>query len=340
MTNTNETFRHEVVASLMTSQFVDVRSTMTVAEALQQYRVQNAEIDKDVHNVYVVDDNHKLVGALSLSEVVAADPDQQVADLIGAEPPAVAAIDDPTHDVAGLMQRQNIVELPVVDKRFRLVGVIPSDLAMDAIREEVTDEMFDRVGMLDMKKEVNRSKGMVSGSFWHVAGVRIPYLLVSLAGGMLAGAVIGAFEDTLEAVVATAIFIPVIMDMGGNAGTQSSTIFTRALVLGQIDVLAFIKHWLRELRNGTGMAIMLGLVGGLTAHVWQGVPGLGLAVGLSLTLTITIACAIGYLIPYSLIRMGFDQAAGSDPFITTIKDMSGLAIYFFTVSLMVPGLVD
>lgn len=340
MTTDNKTFSHEVVASLMTSHFVDVLATISVAEALKQYRAQNAEIDKDVHSIYVVDENHKLVGALSLSVVVGADPEKKVGDLLGKEPAISATIDEHTHEVAGRMQQLNIVELPVVDKQGRLVGVIPSDLAMEAIREETTDEIFDRVGIIDMKKEVNRSKAMVTGSFGHVAGVRIPYLMVSLAGGMLAGAVIGAFEDVLEAVVATAIFIPVIMDMGGNAGTQSSTIFTRALVLGQIDLSQFVKAWLRECRNGFGMAAVLGLVGGLVAHVWQGVPGLGLAVGLSLTATVTIACAIGFLIPYALIRSGFDQAAGSDPFITTIKDMSGLAIYFATVALLVPGLVD
>lgn len=340
MTKQNETFSHEVVASLMTSHFVDVLATITVAEAMKQYRAQNAEIDKDVHNIYVVDETHKLVGMLSLSVMVGAEPEKKVGDLLSKEPPISAVIDESTHDVAGRMQQLNVVELPVVDKQGRLVGVIPSDLAMEAIREEVTDEIFDRVGIVDMKREVNRSKAMVTGSFWHVAGVRIPYLLVSLAGGMLAGAVIGVFEETLEAVVATAIFIPVIMDMGGNAGTQSSTIFTRALVLGQINLAQFVKAWLRECRNGFGMASVLGLVGGLTAHVWQGVPGLGLAVGVSLTLTVTIACGIGFLIPYALIRLGFDQAAGSDPFITTIKDMSGLAIYFATVAWLVTGIVS
>lgn len=340
MTNQNNKFSHEVVASLMTSHFVDVQANISVAEALKQYRAQNAEIDKDVHNIYVVDENHKLIGNLSLSVVVGSDPEKKIGDLLDKEPPSSAVIDEPTHDVAGRLQRLNLVEMPVVDKQGRLVGVIPSDIAMEAIREETTDEIFDRVGIIDMKKEVNRSNAMVTGSFAHVAGVRIPYLLVSLAGGMLAGAVIGAFEDTLEAVVATAIFIPVIMDMGGNAGTQSSTIFTRALVLGQINLREFVRAWLRECRNGLGMAAILGLIGGLVAHVWQGVPGLGLAVGVSLTATVTIACAIGFLIPYALIRSGFDQAAGSDPFITTIKDMSGLAIYFAMVGVLVPGLVN
>ncbi|TVR91729.1 MAG: magnesium transporter, partial [Spirochaetaceae bacterium] len=186
------------------------------------------------------------------------------------------------------------------------------------------------------KRESDRSHKLLHGSFAHVMAVRVPFLLITLAGGMLAGAVIGAFEETLEAIAATAIFIPVIMDMGGNSGTQSSTIFTRGMVLGQINLNKFFRQWLRETSHGAGMGVILGIIGGLIAGFWQGLPGLGYAVGVSLTLTITIAVGIGFLVPFILIKMGFDQAAGSDPFITTIKDISGLLIYFTAVSLFLP----
>ena len=167
----------------------------------------------------------------------------------------------------------------------------------------------------------------------------MPFLIITLIGGMLAGLVIEGYEASLEAIAALAIFIPVIMDMGGNVGTQSSTIFTRALVLGQINVRRFFQHWLREVKVGLSMGVLLGLAAGVIAALWQQMPALGIVVGLSLTFTITIATALGFMIPYILVKLGFDQAAGSDPIITTIKDITGLFIYFFLVNVFLGHLI-
>ncbi len=157
--------------------------------------------------------------------------------------------------------------------------------------------------------------------------------MVTLIGGILAGMVIGRYEEFLASVTALAFFIPVIMDMGGNVGTQSSTIFTRGLVLGQISIRRFFRHLGREVFYGLGMGLLLGALGGLGAYFWQGNLALGLVVGISLALTITVAAGLGFLIPYLLVRLGLDQAAGADPIITTIKDITGLMIYFTMVSL-------
>ncbi len=150
---------------------------------------------------------------------------------------------------------------------------------------------------------------------------------------------IQAFEEVLEAVVATALFIPVIMDMGGNVGTQSSTIFTRGVVLGHINLKYFIRHWGKEILNGAGMGLIFELIGGGFAALWQGLPELGLAVGVSMLLTIILGIALGFLVPFILIKLGFDQTAGADPFITTVKDMSSLLIYFSSASLFLPHVI-
>lgn len=133
----------------------------------------------------------------------------------------------------------------------------------------------------------------------------------------------------MEMIAAVAIFIPVIMDMGGNVGTQSSTIFTRAIVLGQISEVRFAKHLFRETKIGFTMGIMLGTLAGLVAYIWQQDVNFGWAVGISLALTMTIANTMGFFVPFVLVKLGFDQAAGSDPVITKVKDISGLLIYFF-----------
>jgi len=159
------------------------------------------------------------------------------------------------------------------------------------------------------------------------------FLVITLFGGMLAGAVIDAYEETLEAIAAVAIFIPVIMDMGGNIGTQSSTIFTRAFVLGHINLKRFGGHLFKEVKIGLSIGAIMGVAAGIIASFWQQSPDFGWAVGLSLALTMTLATTLGFLVPFILVKLGFDQAAGSDPFITTIKDVTGLFIYFTSVSI-------
>ncbi len=143
----------------------------------------------------------------------------------------------------------------------------------------------------------------------------------------------------IETVVALALFIPVVMDMGGNAGLQSTSIFIRGYVLGHIDPNAFGKHILREIAIGLGMGALLGVLVGVFAALWQGMVAIGLVVGLSLTFTIVFATFLGFLVPFSLTKLGVDPAAGSGPLITTIKDITGLFIYFGFASLLLEQLM-
>lgn len=189
------------------------------------------------------------------------------------------------------------------------------------------------------KAELEKSHVLVNGSMMDIWKVRLPFLIIVLMGGMAAGAVIGAFEAALEAIVILAIFIPVIMDMGGNAGTQSSTIFARAFVLGQITLDQFRKHFKKETLVGVSMGAVLGAAAFGIAWAWQGMIELGIVVGLSLFFTVSLATILGFLVPYILIKLGFDQAAGSDPFITTIKDITGLLIYFSLATLFLSHLM-
>jgi magnesium transporter len=328
------------VGRIMSPIVAGLKESMTVKQAIDLVRSK-----KDIHHspittLYVMDETRKLLGVLSLEQLFFSDMNDQLSTIVQKdEVTTVSAIED-QEKAARLLQQLNLLELPVVDKEHRLVGTLTAEDAMDVIREEQTDDVFDKVGLLDFSsKESDRSFKLLNGSFWHVMKVRVPFLLITLAGGMAAGLVIDAFEEVLEAIVATAFFIPVIMDMGGNVGTQSSTIFTRAMVLGQINLKRFFSIWFRETSNGALMGIILGTIGGLIAGVWQGIPALGLAVGLSMSLVITLGVALGFVVPWVLIRMGFDQAAGADPIITTIKDISGLVIYFYMVSWLLPELV-
>jgi magnesium transporter len=165
----------------------------------------------------------------------------------------------------------------------------------------------------------------------------LPFLLITLGAGILAGGVIEWFEEALS-LAAVAIFIPLIMDMGGNVGTQSSTVFARGVALGHIDTKKFAKHFIKEIGVGLSLGLLVGVIAAVVATAWQHTAGmegaiyLGIAVGLALICTMTLAALLGFLVPFVLIKINVDQAAGSAPIITSIKDISGLMIYFLLVS--------
>jgi magnesium transporter len=184
-------------------------------------------------------------------------------------------------------------------------------------------------------EEVSRSTAILESSIPRILRLRLPWLVVALAGGLLAGSVIEAYEGTLEAVVALAFFVPVIMDMGGNVGTQASTIFVRGLAVGHIDDRNAMKHFAREGIVGLVIGVIIGGLGAAAAYVWQGVLGgepyateLAIVVFVGLVAVCVVASVVGYVIPWLAHKAGFDPAAASDPLITTVKDVTALLIYF------------
>jgi magnesium transporter len=320
--------KDDTAGGRMTSEFVAVSTETSIEEILDHYRDWKPK-EENVHYTFVVEDD-KLVGVLGPFDLIRADP----ADKAGAimdKKVHTARVDEDQEKAARLMARYELGALPVVNEEDKLVGVITFGDAIRTLDEEATEDILNSAGLGGIKKddgETERSRIMVEGSMWEVWKVRVPFLLVAMVGGLLAGTVIDVFEGALEAVTALAIFIPVVMDMGGNAGTQSATIFARGLAMGQISEGNIGKPLLRELGIGLGMGIALGAAVGLIASLWQGMFELGLVVGVSLGLTIVISALLGFVIPYLMVKVGLDQAAGSTPFITTVKDITGLLIYF------------
>ncbi len=325
-------YKPETAGRIMNPEYISFKKGITVREALDQIRSQGLGTET-VHTLYVTDPVRKLEGVLSLRVLVMADPGEKIENIMYDQPVSVSTFTD-QEDVARLLQQQDLMAVPVVDRENRLVGIVTFDDAMDVIGEETTEDIFNMAGLSRPKEiESDRSRALISGSLRDVWKIRLPYLFIALVGGLLAGGVIETFEASLEAITALAFFIPVVMDMGGNVGTQSATIFARALVLGQINVRRFMQHLFREIGIGVSMGALLGLITGVIAGIWQQFPELGLVVGLSLTLTVTVASTLGFLIPFLLYKLGLDQAAGSNPIITTLKDITGLFIYFFLVDM-------
>jgi magnesium transporter len=237
--------------------------------------------------------------------------------------------------VVHLFKELDTIAVPVVDGHHRLVGIVTADVALDIQEDEHTEDLYKHVGLDHTKvKEAERSNALIHGSMWQIWKIRLPILLLVLVGGFLAGFIVEGFEEVLDEVVVVAFFIPLIMDMGGSIGGQSTTIFARAFVLNQMKPGQFGKALLKETLVGLSIGSIIGFFGFFAVWAWQGDPMLGLVIALALIANCMMASFFGFVVPWFLTKIGFDQAAGSGPIITSIKDITGLLVYFGLVMLL------
>ena len=330
-------YESETAGRIMTTEYISLKRDMTVENALEKVRKQ-AKDKETIYILYVTNSSRKLEGVLSLKELLIAESGSKIEDVMVQNAISVST-DTDQEQVARTLQELDLLAIPVVDKEDRLVGIVTIDDAVDILEEEAAEDLLTQGGLV-ASSEATRSDLLVRGSFWKIWKVRLPFLFVAMAGGLLAAIVMGGFEETLEAIVGVAFFIPLIMDMGGSVGTQSSTVFARGVALGHIQLKHFFQHFVKEVSIGASLGLITGILCGIIAAFWPGMPPvLGLAVGVALFATTTLAALIGFLVPYVLIKLNFDQAAGSAPIITTIKDVAGLLIYFALVSVFLGNLL-
>ncbi len=314
------------------SDFVFTTIDATVADAMKKVR-DSALPDEISNKVFVVDAAGKYQGFIRLSRLLRSPEQDAVAGLV--EGPDIAVTEDEHRETAARkLQRLDISSLPITDANGRLTGILRFDDAMDILDEEVSEDIYKKAGLGAIHaKDAIRSELLTSGPLHYPIGVRLMFLMVTLAGGLIVGGLVDFFEETLAAVIALAIFVPLVMDMGGNVGTQSTTIFARGLALGHINLDRFwSRHMAREALVGVVMAAIIATVAGTIAYFWQGAPNdlplLGVVVGGALFFSVLTAAILGFLLPFIMLKIGIDHAPGADPFITTIKDFTGLAVYF------------
>jgi len=325
-------YKAESAGRIMTTEYISLNKEFTVDAALEKVRRLASEMET-IYTLFVTDGHKKLEGVLSLKDLLMARGNQKIEAIMSTKAIRVTT-DTDQEEVARELQELDLLAIPVVDRENRLVGIVTIDDAVDILEEETTEDIFDQAGLADITgNESDRSEILVNGSLWNIWKVRLPILLITLGFAMFSGVIIDFFEDILDEVVAVAIFIPAIMGMSGNVGTQSSAVFARGVVLGQIQIKNFMRPFLKEIGVGFSIGAVLGTVTGAIAAIWQSDYGimLGLAVGLALALAITVASLLGFLVPFVLIKLNVDQTAGSAPIITSIKDIVALAIYFVFV---------
>lgn len=327
------------VGAMMTSNYLAIRENATVAEALAAIRTA-PEPDDETNLAFVISADRRYRGFVRLSQLLRAAPETPIGNLLTGIGVFVRAT-APQSEATRLLKLSGLPAIPVVDSEERLVGAVTFDEALDLIERDTSETMYQKSGIVDVSRDRDEifSQKLIHGSIWYPVRVRIAFLIVTLIGGLLVGGLIDRFEGVLASVLAAAVFIPLVMDMGGNVGTQSTTIFARGLALGHINLKRFGGHLGREVLIGMVMGALLGVMGGTVAYFWQGIPNgipqIGVAVGISLFAVITLATFLGFILPWALLKLGLDHAPGADPFITTIKDFTGLALYFYLISLLI-----
>lgn len=310
----------ESAGGLMTSEFVALRRRMTAQEAINTLRAWRPHADA-AYYLYVVDREGKLCGVVSLRQLVIADPDTPIMEIM--DPNVIAVRDDTDQEeVARIMTRYGFLAVPVVNREGQLVGVITADDIFEVMEEEATEDIqrFGGAEPLD--------RGYLETSPLTITKKRIGWLLLLFLTATLTGTVIRWFEAEIEAVAALVVFIPLLIGTGGNAGSQTTATVIRALSIGEISPKDAFLVWWQEARVGVLLGLAMGTVAFIRAITWEPNPKLAVTVGLATIGVIVWATFVGAVLPLLAARFRIDPAAVSGPVMSTLVDATGLVIYF------------
>jgi len=308
----------DTAGSIMSDSFVAYFEGTTVEQAIAEVRKANEA--EYVFYVYVLDEERHLRGVISLRQLLLAGPEKRLRDVMTTNVWSVNVHAD-QEDVARLVSRYNILAIPVVDNPGNLIGIVTVDDVIDVLRDEATEDILKMAGT-HAEEITNLSAG-------RMAWVRFPWLFVSWVGGIGAAWLIGSFREELSKVIALAAFMPVIIGMAGNVGTQSATIIVRGLATGRISPNA----WLRVVSKQLIVGVILGgayglLLGVMTLFQFQSMAMLGLVVALSIASSMVLAAMLSSVFPLLLHRFRFDPAVATGPIVTTGVDIIGILVYF------------
>ena len=324
-------FDPDTAGGLMTTQFVSVGRSLTIAAALSAVRdVARAGKKDQMYAIYVLDAQAKLAGVMSLRELLAEPDDAIVGDIARTDVVSVAASADRA-EVARITSEYDLVAVPVVDDNGRMMGVITVDDVIDAIVEEQTEDV-QKLGAVQPLDEP-----YFHASFWGIARKRAGWLVILFLGELFTATAMRGYEHALQQAVVLTLFIPLIISSGGNSGSQSATLITRALAVGHVALGDVLRVLRREVGHGAVLGTLLGIIGFVSAIVAGHPQSIALVVAVTLLLVVTTGTTVGSMLPLALTRVGVDPAIASSPFVASIVDVTGIVIYF-NVAIQLLGL--
>jgi len=310
-------YPEDTAGGIMQSELVSVGKQATINDAFQAVVDAKNEME-NIHNIFVVDEDDKLVGAVPLQRLITTKRFTPIVDAIDEDIPSVPATMD-QEEVARIFKKYDLVSIGVVDERQHLLGRITIDDVVDAIQEETSEDMYRIAGLGHDDTIFNKTIDSVKK--------RLPWLYLNLLTALTSVLVIGFFEDTIKLMVALVFFMPVIAGLGGNAGGQTLALIIRGIALGEITFENARRVLYRQIAVGVTNGIAVGVVIAVIAYFWKGIPVLGLVIGLSMIISVFMGTMVGVLIPLVLKRLDLDPALGSNILLTAFTDAFGFFSY-------------
>jgi len=309
----------DTAGGIMVPDFIALGEELTVKNAIESLQKEYQDVEMPFY-LYVVDEYGNLVGVSSLRQLVVTPPSTPLKDVMTTEVFSVKT-DMDQEEVAKIVARYDILAVPVVNETNKLVGIVTVDDVIDIIREEATEDILKMAG-------VGGDEFVETKSVIRSTRIRLPWLFASFIGGVIAFYIISNFEESLKQVTYLAAFIPVIMGMGGNIGTQSSTIVVRGLATGRLNVRDIWFVVLKELAIGLILGLTYGIFIGLVAQARYNILPLAFSVGLAVVSSMAVAALVGSFVPMAFAKLRVDPAVATGPFVTTAIDIIAVFLYF------------
>ncbi|MCB2213910.1 magnesium transporter [bacterium] len=319
----------ETAGGVMTALDVTIIQDMTVDEAIWHLRHLSPD-SEDIYYLFVQDKKGRLVGVVSLRQLVIAKPGTLIRHIMDKNPISIDVTAD-QEEAARLMQRYDLLALPVVDANHNLVGMITYDDLLDVLEDEATEDIY-RLGGIPKEQPADVRLGSAMKT-------RLPWLILNLLTALISSAVLSIFEGTIAQVAVIAAFFPIVAGVSGSAATQTLTVTVRGLALGDIEPREGLKTLGRELLLGLVNGVSIGVIVALIALVWKGTPLLGFVVGISTLLNMICAGIAGVLVPMLMHRLKFDPALASPILVTTMTDTLGYFFYLGLATMLIAFLV-
>ncbi len=332
-------YREDVAGGLMSPRFARLRPEASIEEAITYLRQQLPHVET-IYYAYALDEEQRLLGVVSLKDLIAASPERKVSDVM--RPKLYKVREETDHQqVEHLFSQHGIQAIPVVDAKNRMKGIITADDIAYAAREEATEDI-QKIGGMEALDGPYLETGFAA-----MLRKRAGWLVILFLGEMLTATAMSHYEHEIERAVVLALFIPLLISSGGNSGSQATTLIIRAMALGELRIRDWWRVIRREFLAGIALGVLLGGIGFLRIVIWQAAAGsygehyllVAATVALSLLGVVTFGTISGSMLPFILKRCGLDPASASAPFVATLVDVTGLVIYFTIAKLILTGVL-
>ncbi|MCC9043033.1 magnesium transporter [Myroides sp. M-43] len=331
-------YKEDSIARLMTPLYIQTKANRTVRQVLDHIKVYGKKAET-LNYIYVVDDHNKLIDDLKLGELVLADENTLISDLIDNTFVSITSTTK-TENAFDIFEKYDRSALPIITESGVLVGIVTFDDILDAIKDRDTEDIQKFGGMEELDLSYTQTP------LFELVRKRAGWLIILFLGEMLTASAMGHFEGEIEKAVVLALFVPLIISSGGNSGSQAASLIIRAMALGELKISDWWYVMRKELASGVMLGGILGVIGFIRIFIWQEANiydygehwvYVGLSVSVSLLLIVLWGTLSGSLIPFVLRKFGMDPATASAPFVATLVDVSGLIIYFSIAAMFLSG---